>query len=281
MYCRQCGTQLSDDAKFCSNCGTAQTAVDSQKKSKLSGGFWKGVAVCAVIVLLFTLFTGKDKDEEEITVAEPAETTSAATEQETQPEPTTVEVTETVPQVPQDGWHEEGGKRYYYSDGERLTGLQEISNALYYFEEDGTLAVNTNVDFSGNTLEIDSRGQITAATFAYIDGEWSSEKYHYGNTGKSSIKILNTEVTNCDRTGFYIEANGNHGASVSCNWKIYVRSHGKWVFAKEVYFSEPSGTFQIRFSSPMDFDAITAYPTVQGNASYSSYFALVDVHMGL
>lgn len=274
MYCKYCGVQLPDDARFCSGCGKAQEAIDSQKNEKKPRkAFLAGVVSCALLVLLFGLFAGGNEDDQQLQKqTEPAATAASSV---------AMEETETVPQLPQNGWHEENGKRYYYSDGEALTGLQEISNAMYYFGSDGILAVNTHVDINGNILEADRSGQITAVTFAIIDGEWSSEKYRFGNNGTSSVKELNTEVENCDRTGFRIEANGLRGAKVSGNWKIYVRSHGTWVFAKEVYFQEPSGTFEIRFDHPMDFDAITAYPTVKGNASYSSYFCLTDVHMGL
>lgn len=279
MYCRQCGTQLPDDSKFCSNCGAAQAEKPSQKhEKKRSGGFFLGMAVCAILVLLIVLVSGGKEDEEPV-MQQQTRPTSASTVPVETTAPTTAP--ETVPQTPENGWYEESGKRYYYSDGEAVTGLQEISNELYYFDMDGSMMVDTDVDYGGNTLEIGKDGKLTGVTFAVIDGEWSEEKYKYGNSGRCSIKVLDTEVSNCDQTGFYIEANGNRGAKVNGTWKLYVRSHGSWIFVKEVNFTEPSGTFTIKFDSPMDFDAITAHPTVQGNASYSSYIALVDVHMGL
>ena len=243
MYCRQCGTQLSDSARFCHNCGTPQTeAVLQMQNEKQGNGCLVAIVICVVIALLVCL---------------------------------------AMLMVPRDGWYEEKGKRYFYDEGEVITGLNEIGEELYYFDENGVLAVDKDVVVDGNTFEANPDGQITAVTVAYIDGEWSSEKYQYDTYGESSIKVLNMEVTNCDCTGFYIESSGQYGATTTCNWKIYVRSHGEWVFAKEVYFTEPSGTFFIKFDYPMDFDAITAYPTIQGNASYVNYFALVDVHMGL
>lgn len=280
MYCRECGRQIPDNSKFCKECGAKQSGGNG-------GGSNRGIIAIAVLlgviacVLLVLLLTGNRSDSvtvatEPTSVSVQSEATEAPRPTETQPEPT-----ETQSAHPESGWHEEGGSRYYYSDSEKVTGLQEIGNKLYYFNEDGSLAVNTTVDYGGNLLEINRDGHITAATFAFIDGEWSSDKFRFGNNGRSSIKILETEVTNCDETGFYLEASGLRGAKVNCNWKIHVRSHGKWVFVKEIYFTEPSGTFTIKFDKPMDFDAITAYPTVQGNASYSSYFALVDVHMGI
>lgn len=282
MYCRNCGTQLPDHSKFCSNCGAAQgESFTQEKKKKIPGGFFMGVAACALVLLALGMFGG-DKEEKPVEEQMQAAASEKTVPETKAPAPTQPPVETEAPNLPpEEGWHEEGKDRYYYSDGEMLIGLQEIDNELYYFYEDGSLAVNTTVDYGGNMLEAGKDGHLTAVTFAIIDGEWSEDKYRFGNNGRSSIKILETEVTNCDKTGFYIEANGLRGAKVNCNWKIHVRSHGKWVFVKEVYFNEPSCTFTINFDKPMDFDAITAYPTVQGNASYSSYFALVDVHMGI
>lgn len=276
MYCRECGRQIQDNSKFCKECGAKQSDGNGGTRSKgiVAIAVVLGVAVCVLLVLLLT---GNRSDRAPVEAEQAS--VSLQTEATDAPLPTQMQ-TEPI-ETPESGWYEEGGNRYYYTDSEKVTGLQEISNKLYYFNEDGSLAVNTTVDYSGNLLEINGDGQITAATFAFIDGEWSSDKFHYGNNGRSSIKILETEVTNCDKTGFYLEANGLRSAKVNCNWKIHVRSHGKWVFVKEIHFTEPSSTFTIKFDKPMDFDAITAYPTIQGNASYSSYFALVDVHMGL
>ena len=71
---------------------------------------------------------------------------------------------------------------------------------------------------------------------------------------------------------FYLEANGKRGAKVNGKWKIYVRNNGKWNFLQEINYTEPSGSFDFEFDEPVSFDAITAYPTVQGNASYTSFF---------
>lgn len=271
MYCSNCGSRLPDDARFCPNCGAARSGASAQKSSpapkKRGFGTWVlRVFIASLILTAVNHFTAKPAPQKTVEI-KPAATVAAPSS----PAPSS--------RAPQSGWYEKNGKRYYYSGGTPMTGLQEIGGVPYYFKSDGSLASNTTAQVNGLTLEIGSGGRITGLTVPQVSGDWSSESYHYGNGGRSSIMELETEIENCDRTDIYIEAKGNYGASVSCNWKIYVRSHGTWVFAKEVYFSEPSGTFQIRFDSPMDFDAVTAYPTVQGNASYSCYFAPVNVHI--
>ena len=269
MYCRNCGIQLSDQARFCHNCG-AQQVVTPQPvtKKKSPWGFILGIAVCVLLVCGVISYL-EDKDQYDVS-SQPVSSGSSQPFQTKQSDRNR----------PENGWYTENGKTCYFSDGKALTGLQEINQVPYFFLPDGSLAVNEEVAYEGNMLETGSDGQVKGITVSQISGEWSSDKYHFGNNGTSSIMELSMDVENCDRTGFYIEANGLYGAKVNCNWKIYVRSHGTWVFAKEVYYTEPSGTFEIRFDYPMDFDAITAYPTIQGNASYEAFYALTDVHMG-
>lgn len=278
MYCRNCGSFVPDGARFCSSCGTPQN-VPAPNPKKPRTGLLVIIGLCALLVLVGTILIGlkgsKPTEEPEPALKKPS-VVSTVPVTEPAPPPTTQEPR---PTPPDNGWYEEGGKRYYYQNGTRTTGLEEIDNEYYFFYDDGSLAINADADYGDNTVHTGNYGQITAVTFGLIDGEWSSEKYRFGNNGSSSIKLLDTEVYNCDRMGFYLESNGLHGAKVNGTWKIYVRSNGSWIFADEIYYTEPSGTFEIRFSTPIDFDAITAYPTVQGNASYSSYFALVDVHI--
>lgn len=277
MYCSNCGSKLPDNAKFCSNCGaprpgssavTAGISSPAPTPVKRTNGFGRwflkllivSVVVAGVNILLSNEDSGsKSSPTPSVSVSSPKSTTAKR---------------------PENGWHTEDGKQYYFKDSKICVGIHEIDGTLYYFHEDGALALNTTAEVDGDRLETDYSGRITAATVSRIGGNWSADKYHFGNNGTSSIMELSMDVEDCDRASIYIEASGMYGASVSCNWKVYVRSHGTWVFATELYFTEPSGTYPIRFDTPLDFDAITAYPTVQGNASYSAYYELVDVHMG-
>lgn len=288
MYCRNCGTRLPENTRFCSYCGAPQTVGYGQGYGqgyvhRRNNGPLILIAILALLVLIGCfLMLILDRNEPDVSVkADPPATQSYEPAKPAVGVIGPIILPDEKTQPPQDGWHEEGGRRFFFINGQFVIGLQEIDGILYYFYSDGSLAVNTEVEVDGNTLEIDQSGCVVAITYGKIDGDWTGEKYRYGCSGASSVKALDTRVENCDQTGFYIEANGNYGANVSCNWKIYVRSGGTWVFVKEVYYSEPSGTFTIKFDRPMNFDAITAYPTIQGNASYSSYFCLVDVHTKL
>lgn len=282
MYCHNCGKEIANQAKFCMHCGAKQNVSQGQgggKKKFPSVILW----IAAVAVLIFAgmrLFGGKD--ERVKTEPVPTKDSQIASVPKTIPQPATesaVEPTEEVIRKPQNGWHAENGDTYYFEDGTVLTGMQEIDDELYYFHDDGTMAINEDVDMDGITLELGGDGQADGIVLEYITGEWSSDKYHFGNNGTSSVLELEIEVEDCDYMTLYVEAEGRYGAKVNGNWKFYIRSHGEWVFAKEFYYEEPSGYVTVRFDRPMDFDAITAYPTVQGNASYVAGYMLCDVHM--
>lgn len=282
MFCFNCGKQLEDHMKFCPGCGAKQSDSGQQysgKQTKNSGNKGKvliiAVAALALILLLIigavmTIVVLNKRDKTEVYV--PAETT-AAVETRVLPQPV-----ETEPEIPEDGWHMENGERYYYSDGQMYVDLQEIDGEVYYFYSDGALAVNEEVDLDGYRLDADRNGAITGITYDRVIGDWSGEKFHYGNSGKCSVIELPAELENCDSCTLYLEAEGQHGAKVNGTWKVYVRSNGEWEYVQEISFTEPDGSFKLRFNRPKNFDAITAHPTVQGNASYGAWFCLEDVH---
>lgn len=53
-YCRNCGTQLFDEAAVCPNCGTAQEAAPAAAQDK--GGFGWGLLGCCIPVVGLILF---------------------------------------------------------------------------------------------------------------------------------------------------------------------------------------------------------------------------------
>lgn len=265
MYCHNCGHKLPDHGKFCPNCGT-QRISESQpqpnshdgrnkrrNKTTISKKSIVKVLVSTIVAALIFSFAGTGGDEDK-------------------PDPTVYETTEATVNIPDNGWYIENGERYYFQDGAMYVDVQEIDGEYYYFHEDGTLAVNSDVNYDGWVFKTDRDGIITRVIFDKIGGEWSEEKYRFGGSGSSSILELAVPIEECTSMTFYLEANGERGAKVNGKWKIYVRNNGKWNFLQEINYSEPRGSFDLKFDEPVSFDAITAYPTVQGNASYSSFF---------
>ena len=235
------------------------------------------VALVVVVLLAVRAFHNRADAQNElkaIATTEPAATEAAPTEKVTYTEPPAPTETEALT----DGWHTINGKRYYIQDGEKYVDLQEIDNALYYFDEDGALAENEDVDYYGTTLHAGRDGIIGGITYDEIWGNWSDERYSFGNGGHSSIIEFNSEIENCDSFQFCLEAGGLHGAKVNGTWKIYIRCNGNWEFAQDINYTEPNGYFDIKLDGYKNFDAITACPMVQGNATYSAVFYLQNVH---
>lgn len=285
MHCQNCGQAQSEQHKFCANCGaelkfaTQPQPSDSGNNTKPGAGNISSkvlvrslIAVVMLIGFLIPLVSFSGDSGKEII---PAETDIIQTDNRTTF--SGKELTEAEALIPDNGWYTENGERYYFLDGVMYVDVQKIDGEYYYFNEDGTLAVATDIDYDGLIFKADQEGRIVRVVFGNIGGEWSDEKYRFGYSGSSSILELAVPIEDCTSMSLYLEANGAYGAKVNGKWKIYVRSNGKWEFLEEINYTEPSGSFDFEFDEPMSFDAITAYPTVQGNASYTSFFYLQNV----
>lgn len=275
MYCHHCGKELPDQVRFCPNCGAPQSGQTAQMKPGNSKGLILGVGfmILALIVLAIVclaLLIGRNTPANRM--PEEAAIAAAATTVVTVPEPT-AEAT-----LPQQGWYQEDGKTYYMKDGAPLTGFQEIRDDYYYFYEDGVMAVNTRVEYGDDTLELDSNGHLAGVVFAYLSNDWADESYHFGNGGSAAVIEFDSTVEDCRSLTFYLRASGNYGSHCNGSWKVLIKSHGKWEHVKDISYQEPEGYFTIKFDTPTSFDAMTAYPTVQGNASYGVFFDVYDVY---
>lgn len=210
MYCRNCGKELPDHARFCTYCGAAQAGQGGQTKSGKSFGLIIIIGILAVAVILLLAEKGAEN---------------------------------TQPPV---------------RDGNSESSLTSASAAA-------TQPRHSSYQDDGNT-------------YATIASEWSDESYHHGNGGNAAILEFPSGVEDCRSLTFYLQVSGNYGTHFNGDWKVFVRSHGKWKHAADLDFQEPDGYFAITFDVPTDFDAMTAYPTIQGNASYNIYFRISDVY---
>lgn len=284
MYCYHCGKEIPESAKYCPYCGTEQDKPKNPGNRRGGRNIWRilrrviiAVIVVPLVILgLLVVFATIREAQNTPEPTVPAE--SAAGDFQGASNPTSEAPVPTESQIPEDGWHTENGKRYYISDGQKYVDIQEVDGELYYFDEDGVLAVNRDVDYGEMILHANRKGCLEGMTIKELFGTWAEKPYRFGNTGSSSILELSVEVTRCDSFRFCLEASGLRGAKVNGTWKIYIRQNGKWEFLQTIDYTQPKGYFDIVLDEPKTFDAITAYPTVEGNASYDSLFYLQNIH---
>lgn len=271
MYCHNCGREIDKTVKFCPYCGSEQEKPMHQPGGHCSGYNRKLpivlIGLAAVILVVLGLLAGRNISahigDTQNVIEEPTSTESQIRVES---------------QISVDGWHIENGKRYYIHNGQRYVDLQEVDGELYYFGEDGVLAVDQDVPYGGIILHANQTGCLEGMTIEELFGTWAEEDYHFGNSGSGAVLELSTEVEDCDFFRFCLEANGMYGAKVNGKWKIHIRHNGKWEFVQDINYTEPEGYFDIHFETPRSFDAITAYPTMKGNASYYPLFYLENVH---
>ena len=113
------------------------------------------VAALALVCLLALFYLPDIQMDVPRDPTDPEATTTAGADPET-----TVSTAPTVPttQAPiPDGWLEENGNRYYYLDGQRVTGWQEVEGLNRYFLADGSLAHGFQ-DVDGSRYLLDAEG---------------------------------------------------------------------------------------------------------------------------
>ena len=71
-----------------------------------------------------------------------------------------------------EGWQEESGKRTYWRDGQRLTGIQTVDGVDYLFGEDGVMATGWGFDpKTGSWCYADASGALRTGWFQK-NGVW-------------------------------------------------------------------------------------------------------------
>lgn len=275
MYCHNCGREIEKTVKFCPYCGAKQEKADPGKNWRVLRRVFIALIVVPLAILgLIVVFAMFDDGDTQNSLEKTVSTESAAKDTQSEDKATT----STKSQLPNYGWYSEDGKTYFMRFGHKCLGIQQIGGETYYFQKNGVLAVNKDVPHEDVILHTDRYGRIEKQTIKELFGTWAEESYNFGYGGRSSILELSTEVEDCDSFRFCLEADGMYGAKVNGKWKIYIRHDGKWEFVQDIEYTDPEGYYDIHFETPKTFDAITAHPTVQGNASYSSLFYLEDVH---
>lgn len=157
----------------------------------------------------------------------------------------------------QPGWHTNGEVSYYVLDNhKRATGLTEIENEKYYFNQNGELQYGwQNVDnetyyFDNNGQAVTGKSEIQGTTYNFqqtgsLDSGWNDDGTYHDEKG---FKVANTWV-NDEGYKYYFDENGQ---SVKNSWKE--------IEGNRYYFDEEGRTA----IGNVDVDGTTYYTDDQG-----------------
>ena len=103
-------------------------------------------------------------------------------------------------QAATDGFVTTGGKTYYYKNGKKLTGWQEISGKTYYFDNNGVMATGWMMDANGNKRYFNKKtGAMNTGWVKFTKGR----RYFDPSTG-----IMKTGWLKLDGNRYYLNKNG-------------------------------------------------------------------------
>lgn len=157
----------------------------------------------------------------------------------------------------QPGWHSNGEVSYYVLDNhKRATGLTEIENEKYYFNQNGELQYGwQNIDnetyyFDNNGQAVTGKSEIQGTTYNFqqtgsLDSGWNDDGTYHDEKG---FKVANTWV-NDEGYKYYFDENGE---SVKNTWKE--------IDGNRYYFDEEGRTA----IGNVDVDGTTYYTDDQG-----------------
>ena len=161
-------------------------------------------------------------------------------------------------QATKNGWVTVDGKKYYYSNGVKVTGWQTISGKKYYFGANGVMQKNWRT-FSGKKYFFGSNGVMrtgwqTISGKKYYFGangvmqkNWrtfSGKKYYFGSNG-----VMRTGWQTISGKKYYFGANG----VMQKNWRTFsglkfyfgadgiMRTGWQTISGKKYYFGKAGG----------------------------------------
>lgn len=166
--------------------------------------------------------------------AEEEETKAEQTIEETESEdPAVVSDGGTDVGIPETGWYEEDGYRYYYVDGVMLEDtMYQIEEDWYYFWSDGTLMVNGDVYYWNEDTE--KGGYIRSAEDGILITGWYNDEYEeeYQYYGEDFFRY-ESEVLEEDGNSYYFNTNG------------YLVRNGNVMIDDVLYYADEDGVLAV------------------------------------
>lgn len=166
--------------------------------------------------------------------AEEEETKAEQTIEETESEdPAVVSDGGTDVGIPETGWYEEDGYRYYYVDGVMLEDtMYQIEGDWYYFWSGGTLMVNGDVYYWNEDTE--KGGYIRSAEDGILITGWYYDEYEeeYQYYGEDFFRY-ESEVLEEDGNSYYFNTNG------------YLVRNGNVLIDDVLYYADEDGVLTV------------------------------------
>lgn len=143
--------------------------------------------------------------------------------------------------APKNGWVTENGEKYYYVDGEYLTGWNTVEGIRRYFNADGTLPDRTPMLPYVEDRAAD--GTVTLNTNTGI--KWTA-----------TYSVLSKPVYDCISLDYDMHITDSN-VSYNGQWALYVRSTdtGNWVRLGEFYMTDNWVFQEFYMDTPISFDA--------------------------
>lgn len=166
--------------------------------------------------------------------------------------------------APKNGWVTENGEKYYYVDGEYLTGWNTVEGVRRYFNADGTLPDRTPQDPYLQDTAAD--GTVTLSTNTGV--RWTA-----------TYSVLSKPVYNCISLDYdmYIT-----DSNVNCDgqWALYVRNTatGNWQRLGQFRMTNDRVFQEFYMDTPVSFDAfVCVFLDVPNGSSISWEHDLLNV----
>ena len=142
------------------------------------------------------------------------------------------------------GWKTENGKKYYYKDGTKLTGLQLIDKAYYVFDADGVMQTGWQT-ISGKKYYFGSDG-VMKTGWQKINKKWYYFKAGVMQTGWQKVGGVwyyfkaGVMVTGWQSIGgkwYFFKTDGSMAANEWCKG-YWLNKDGTWTFKKKATWNK-------------------------------------------
>ncbi|MCR4717566.1 MAG: serine hydrolase [Lachnospiraceae bacterium] len=153
------------------------------------------------------------------------------------------------------GWVKKSGKKYYYINNKKVTGLKKIGKYKYYFNKKGVMQKNKMI---AKNKFVNKKGRLVN----------KSELYEYGVNGLSGLKKkLNSQIKNYNGSySIYVKNLDTNRYMVINNKELYPASTVKLYCMEAIYDKANKGKLKIDTTT---LSLLNSMITVSSNEAYN------------